>query len=133
MNNKITVYKGHRFSAAVISHTLWLYYRFSLSYRKVDVSYESIRKLFRKTGVRPHKVVTDKLRSYRAALKELSTGVPHATDRYQNNRADLSHQPTRQRERKMRRFKSQRQAQQFLSFHGLVSNFFRHQSHLLSA
>nr|WP_092346999.1 DDE-type integrase/transposase/recombinase [Desulfuromusa kysingii] len=91
------------------------------------------RKLFRKTGVCPYKIVTDKLRSYRAALKELSTGAPHETGRYQNNRTELSHQPTRQRERKMRRFKSQRQAQQFLSFHGLVDSLFRHQRHLLSA
>ncbi|WP_321392382.1 DDE-type integrase/transposase/recombinase [uncultured Desulfuromusa sp.] len=91
------------------------------------------RKLFRKTGVRPYKIVTDKLRSYPAALKELSTRAPHETGRYQNNRAELSHQPTRQRERKMRRFKSQRQTQQFLSFHGLANNLFRHQRHLLSA
>ena len=149
MNDQITVYKGHRFPKAVISHAVWLYHRFSLSYREVEellavrgvgVSYETIRKwclkfpstyakklrksagrlgdnwyldevfvnirgeqhylwravdqegdeidilvqrkrnkqaalrffrkLFRKTGVRPHKIVTDKLRSYRAALKE---------------------------------------------------------------
>lgn len=58
---------------------------------------------------------SEKLGSYDAALQELSPGVPHVTDRYQNNRAELSHQPTRQRERKMRRFQSQKQAQQFLS------------------
>ncbi|MGI9285215.1 MAG: DDE-type integrase/transposase/recombinase [Pseudomonadales bacterium] len=92
-----------------------------------------LRKLFRKTGTNPRKIVTDILRSYRAALNELPTGASHITDRYQNNRAELSHRPTRQRERKMRRFKSQRQAQQFLSFHGLVNNLFRVQRHMTIA
>lgn len=90
------------------------------------------RSLFRKTGARPLKVVTDKLASYRAALRALAPGTSHDTRRYQNNRAENSHQPTRQWEKKMRRFKSQRQAQQLLSFHGLVNNIFRQQRHLLT-
>ena len=91
------------------------------------------RKLFRKSGIRPIKIVTDKLRSYRAALKMLSPGTPHITDQYSNNRAELSHQPTRQRERKMKRFKSSRQTQRFLSFHGVVNNLFRLKRHLMRA
>ena len=212
MDTLAKAYKGHRFPRSVISHAVWLYHRFSLSYREVEellairgveVTYETIRmwclkfpsaytkklrkssgkpgdtwyldevfikirgerhylwravdqdgdeidilvqprqnkkaalrffrNIFRKTGVRPHKVITDKLPSYKAALRELTPGISHETGQYQNNRAELSHQPTRQRERKMRRFKSQRQAQQFLSFHGLVNNIFRQQRHLLSA
>ncbi|MDX2480114.1 MAG: DDE-type integrase/transposase/recombinase [Desulfuromusa sp.] len=81
--------------------------------RNKQAALRFFRKLFRKTGIRPYKIVTNKLRSYRAALKELSPGAPHETGRYQNNRAELSHQPTRQRERKMKRFKAQRQASSF--------------------
>lgn len=101
--------------------------------RNTQAALRFFRKLFRKTGINPRKIVTDKLRSYGAALKQLSPATTHVTDRYENNRAELSHQPTRQRERKMRRFKSRRQAQQFLAFHGVVNNFFRLQRHLMSA
>ena len=57
----------------------------------------------------------------------------HITEQYENNRAEVSHEPTRQQERQMRRFKSAGQAQRFLSFHGLVNNLCRQQRHLLSA
>ncbi len=212
MDTLKSAYRGHRFPRSVISHAVWLYHRFSLSYREVEellaargveVSYEAIRmwclkfpssyarrlhkstggpgdiwhldeifikicgkrhclwravdqdgdeidilvqkkrdrkaalrffrNLLRKSGVQPLKIVTDKRPSYRAALRELAPNTPHGASQYQNNRAEVSHQPTRQQERKMRRFKSQRQAQQFLSFHGLVNNIFRQQRHLLSA
>ena len=59
--------------------------------------------------------------------------VVHCTTRYENNRAEVSHQPTRQRERQMRRFKSAAHAQRFLSVHGLVQNLFRVGRHLLRA
>lgn len=59
--------------------------------------------------------------------------VPHDTEQYANNRAEVSHEPTRQRERSMRRFKSARQAQRFLSVHGVVQNLFRVGRHLLRA
>jgi putative transposase len=59
--------------------------------------------------------------------------VTHSTARYENNRAEVSHQPTRQRERQMRRFKSPAQAQRFLSVHGIIGNLFRVGRHLLRA
>ncbi len=59
--------------------------------------------------------------------------VVHATDQYANNRAEVSHQPTRQRDRQMRRFKAAAHAQRFLSVHGLVLNLFRVGRHLLQA
>ena len=75
--------------------------------------------------------VTDKLSSDRAAHRAVMPSVAHRTDRYANNRAEVSHQPTRQHERQMRRFKSAAQAQRFLSVHGLVLNLFRVGRHLL--
>ncbi len=59
--------------------------------------------------------------------------VIHVTERYANNRAEVSHQPTRQRERQMRRFKSAGQAQRFLSVHGVIQNLFRVGRHLVSS
>ncbi|MCP4289354.1 MAG: IS6 family transposase, partial [Gammaproteobacteria bacterium] len=91
------------------------------------------RKLFKDQASMPWKIITDKLRSYHAALREIAPSLSHITDQYENNRAEVSHQPTRQQERQMRRFRSQGQAQRFLSFHGLVNNLFRQQRHLLSA
>ena len=61
----------------------------------------------------PLKVVTDKLQSYSAAKKELIPSVEHATVQYENNRCELSHQPSRQQKKQMRKFKSQGQAQRF--------------------
>src|ERR671932_1027025 len=186
-------YKNHRFPGEIISHGVWLYYRFSLRYRDVqellcergiDVTHEAIRqwclkfgqddanqlkhrgaqpgdkwhldevfvtihgkrhylwravdqddnvldilvqsrrnkqaakKFFRKLlkGLRyvPRVIITDKLKSYGAAKCESLRGVEHRQHRYLNNRAENSHQPTRQRERTMRRFKSARHVQRFL-------------------
>ncbi len=59
--------------------------------------------------------------------------VAHDTSQYANNRAEVSHEPTRQRERQMRRFKSIAQAQRFLSVHGITQNLFRVGRHLLRA
>ena len=59
--------------------------------------------------------------------------VVHRTDEYLNNRAEVSHQPTRQRERQMRRFKSAAQQQRFASVHGVVENLFRVGRHLLQS
>ena len=59
--------------------------------------------------------------------------VVHSTQRYENNRAEVSHQPTRQRERQMRRFKSAGQAQRFLSAHAVIQNLFRVGRHLVSS
>jgi putative transposase len=79
------------------------------------------------------RLVTDKLRSYGAAKRTVMPSVVHSTKQYENNRAEVSHQPTRQRERQMRNFKSPGQAQRFLSVHGLVQNLFRVGRHLLQA
>ena len=76
-------------------------------------------------------LITDKLRSYSVACRAVMPSVLHCTDQYANNRAEVSHQPTRQRERQMRRFKSAAQLQRFASVHGIVQNLFRVGRHLL--
>jgi len=212
MNAKAPSYHGHRFPPEIISHAVWLYYRFCLSFRDVEdllamrgviVSYETIRQWSRKFGAEyarklkrregrlgdtwhldelfvttqgerqylwravdqdgdvidifvqarrnrraaerffrklligqgsePRRLVTDKLRSYGAAHRTIMPSVVHVTERYANNRAEVSHQPTRQRERQMRRFKSTAQAQRFLSAHGVIQNLFRVGRHLVRA
>jgi putative transposase len=78
-----------------------------------------------KSAVTPPRVmITDKLRSYEAARAKLGLTVEHRQHKGLNNRAENSHQPTRRRERIMKRFKSSRQAQQFLSIHDQVANLF---------
>ena len=92
------------------------------------------RKLLRATGHRrPRVIVTDKLRSYAAAKRVVMPGVAHRQHRYLNNRAENSHQPTRERERRMRRFKSAEHAQSFIEVHGIIASHFRPRRHLLSA
>ena len=91
------------------------------------------KRLLRKHGVEPRKIVTDKLRSYGVAHRELIPDTIHDTSQYANNRAELSHQPTRVRERGMRRFKSVVQAQRFLGVHAAVYNLFNLGRHLISA
>ncbi len=91
------------------------------------------RKLLKGQGRPPWQLVTDKLRSYSAAHREVMPSVVHDTDQYRNNLAEVSHEPTRQRERQMRKFKTPGQAQRFLSVHGLVQNLFRVGRHLLQA
>ena len=76
------------------------------------------RKLLKVQGRAPRRLITDKLRSYAAAHRRVMPSVVHSTQRYENNRAEVSHQPTRQREGQMRRFKSVGHAQRFLSVHG---------------
>ncbi len=207
-----SIYSGHRYPKEIISHVVWLYHRFTLSYRDIEdilayrgieVSYESIRqwclkfgklyakklrkkhgiksdtwyldevfitirgqlhylwravdqdgevidilvqkrkdkksakrffnKLLKKQGRVPYELITDKLRSYGAAKKELMPSVTHNQERYANNRAENSHQKTRQQERQMRGFKSHKQAQIFLSIHGQVNNLFNLGRHLMNA
>ena len=205
-------YYGHRFPPEIISYAIWLYYRFSLSFRDVEdllaqrgivVSYESVRRWCLKFGpgyrrglkrregrlgdiwhvdevfIRINGVlhylwravdqdgdvidilmqrrrnaqaakcvfnnalsgqgaestllVTDRLKSYPSAAQQVLPGATHDTSCYANNRAELSHQVPRQRERQMRRFKSPHQAQHFLSTHARVNNLFRYGRHLLRA
>ena len=202
MRTKTKGYHGYRFPREIISHSVWLYHRFSLSFRDVEellakrgiiVSYETIRQWCRKFGPeyarklkrrlgdvwhldevfvniqgqrhylwqavdqdgdvidahaarrflrkllkgqesKPWRLVTDKLRSYGAAHRRIMPSVTHDTRPYTNNRTEVSHQATRQRERLMRRFKSAGQAQRFLSVHGAVQNLFRlGRHHLRSA
>jgi len=196
-------YAGHRFPAEIISHAIWLYFRFPLGLRMAEemlaargiiVSHEAVRqwarkfgqafanqirrrlpgagdkwhldevaiaiagvkhwlrravdqtgivldvlvqsrrdkraakrllrKLLRKQGRLPRVLITGKLASYPAAKREVMPGVEHRRHKGLNNRAENSHQPTRRRERQMKRFKSAGQAQRFLSAHDPINNLF---------
>jgi len=207
-----SLYRRHRFPPEIISHAVWLYHRFALSFRDVEdllaergitVSYEAIRSWCRKFGAAyartlrrrqgrlgdiwhvdevfitvrseryylwravdqdgdvldilvtrhrdnraakrffrkvlkhqerpPLQLVTDKLRSYPAAHREVFPSVTHRTGQYANNRAEVSHQHTREQERQMRRFKSAAQGQRVLSVHGPIQNLFRVARHHLKA
>ncbi|MFK8049014.1 MAG: IS6 family transposase [Halioglobus sp.] len=90
-------------------------------------------RLLRKHGSVPRKVVTDKLRSYNVAHRELIPDTIHENKRYANNRAEQSHESTRVRERVMRKFKSIGQAQRFVTAHAAVSNLFNLGRHLVRA
>jgi putative transposase len=91
------------------------------------------RRLLRSHGGEPRKIVTDKLRSYGVAHRELMPDVIHDNSQYENNRAEQSHEPTRVRERGMRKFESIEQAQRFLGAHAAVSNLFNLGRHQVSA
>jgi putative transposase len=81
----------------------------------------------------PRVIITDKLKSYEAAKREILPGVEHRQYRYLNNRAENSHQPTRHRERRLQRFKSPGHAQRFVSAYGTISQHFRPRRHRLAA
>ncbi|MER5371341.1 DDE-type integrase/transposase/recombinase, partial [Streptomyces sp. NPDC002722] len=89
--------------------------------------------LLKKTCSVPRVVVTDKLRSYGAAHREVMPSVEHRAHKSLNNRAENSHQPTRQRERAMKGFRSTGAAQQFLSAFSGISSHFRPRRHLMTA
>jgi putative transposase len=91
-----------------------------------------MRKLLKKQGFAPKLLVTDKLRSYGSAFRQLGLTCPHEQGLRRNNRAENSHQVVRRRERKLQRFKSARSAQRFLSLHAVVHNTFNLQRHLVS-
>lgn len=138
-----------------------MYFCFNLSIRDVEdllaqreiiVSYEAIRLWVNKFGPRyaqaakrffsrllkshkgkPRKIVTDKLRSYNVAHREMIPDVAHDSSQYANNRAELSHQLTRVRERGMHKFKSVKQANRFLNAHKEIYNLFNLGRHLMTA
>ena len=101
------------------------------SHRNRRAAVRFFRTLLKTQGRIPRRLITDQLRSYAAACRTVMPSVVHVTDQYANNRAEVSHQPTRQRERQMRRFKSAAQLQRFASVHGIVQNLFRVSRHLL--
>ena len=206
------IYAGYRYPSQIISHAVWLYHRFTLSFRDIEellaargicVSYETVRKWCVKFGSQycnqikkargklgdmwymnevfikinvvfhyvwravdqdgeeldiivqkrrnkraamkffkrllkyqqatPLKIITDKLRSYSAVKRDIMPSIEHSSEQYENNLSELSHQPTRQQERQMLRFKSQGHAQRFLSCHGVVNNLFRLAPHRIKA
>jgi putative transposase len=91
------------------------------------------KRLLGSHGGEPRKIVTDKLRSYGVAHRELMPDVIHDNSQYANNRAEQSHEPTRVRERVMRKFKSTGQAQRFLGAHAAVYSLFNLGRHLVRA
>ena len=103
------------------------------SRRNAKAAKRFFRKLLKGLRYTPRVLVTDKLKSYGAAKREVMPGVEHRQSRYVNNRAEVSHQPTRRRERQMQRFKSARHAQRFLSTHSRIHNLFQLRRHRLSA
>ena len=106
---------------------------FTQSRRDGAAAKRFFKRLLRRQGKEPRQIVTDKLRSYGVAQRALLPETLHNTAQYANNRAELSHQPTRVRERVMRRFKSTAQAQRFLNVHAAVYNLFNLGRHLVSA
>ena len=102
-------------------------------HRDTNAAKRFFRKLLKKQGFVPRVIVTDKLKSYEAAKKRVLPSVEHRQHKGLNNRAENSHQPTRVRERRMRRFKSAGQAQRFLSAFEPIRGHFHPKQHELTA
>jgi putative transposase len=103
------------------------------SRRNTKAARRFFRKLLKRQCRAPRVLVTDKLRSYGAAHRQVMPSVEHRQSRYLNNRAENSHQPTRERERAMKGFRSPRRAQQFLAIFSAISPHFRPRRHRLTA
>jgi putative transposase len=103
------------------------------SRRNKQAAKKFFRKLLKGLQYVPRVIITDKLKSYGAAKREILPGVEHRQSRYLNNRCEHSHRPTRQREYRMQGFKSPGHAQRFLSVYGPIAQHFRPRRHRLSA
>src|SRR5580692_6741272 len=101
--------------------------------RDAQAAKRFFKRLLKGLQYEPRVIVTDKLRSYGVAQRQLLPGVEHRQSRYLNNRAENSHRPTRRRERQMQRFKSSRQARDFLSAHSFIYGHFHPRRHQLAA
>jgi putative transposase len=101
--------------------------------RNAKAAKRFFKRLLKGLRFSPRVIVTDKLKSYSAAKRDVMPGVEHRQSRFLNNRAENSHQPTRRRERQMQRFKSPGQAQRFLFAHSFIYGHFRPRRHLISA
>jgi putative transposase len=103
------------------------------SRRDAKAAKRFLKRLLKGLQYEPRVIVTDKLKSYGVAQREVLPKVEHRQSRHLNNRAENSHRPTRRRERQMQRFKSSGQAQDFLSSHGFIHGHFHPRRHLMSA
>jgi putative transposase len=103
------------------------------SRRNKHAAKKFFRKLLKGLTSVPRVIITDQLKSYGAAKREILPGVEHRQSRYLNNRCEHSHRPTRQREYRMQGFKSAGHAQRFLSAYGPIAQHFRPRRHVLSA
>ncbi len=101
--------------------------------RDVAAAKRFLKRLLRSRNGEARKIVTDKLRSYGVASREVIPEAIHVNDQYANNRVEQSHEPTRVRERGMREFKSVRQAQRFLGTYATVCSLFNLGRYLVSA
>ncbi len=101
--------------------------------RNTSAAKRFFKRLLADLRFKPNRIVTDGLRSYGVAKREILPEARHRTSRYLNNRAENSHRPTRRREGQMQRFKSPRQAQRFLSSHAMIYGHFRPRRHLMTA
>ena len=104
---------------------------FATKDRDKAAALEFIKKALKRHG-RPQRVVTDGLRSYAAAMKDLGISDRQEVGRWKNNRAENSHLPFRRRERVMQRFRRMKTLQKFSSVHGTVHNHFNQERHLIS-
>ena len=102
------------------------------SRRNTKAAKKLMKSLLKKQKMSPTLIVTDKLRSYHAAFRELRLTAEHIDNKRENNRAENSHQPVRRRERKMQRFKSPGSAQRFLNVHASTYSHFDLQRHLIN-
>ena len=100
--------------------------------RNARTALKLMRKLLKRQGWAPTRIVTDKLRSYHVAFRALRLTADHIDKKRANNRAENSHQPVRRRERKMQRFKSPASAQKFLNVQSAAYNAFYLQRHLIN-